>query len=73
MAAALTTLVDHCVSGLTVNEAQATHNVAHSAIAATILSPYLATKPLRTSFSRRSQQANPCKRFCTPATSCPTL
>ncbi|KRN22493.1 aspartate ammonia-lyase [Lacticaseibacillus camelliae] len=41
MAAALTTLVDHCVSGLTVNEAQATHNVAHSAIAATILSPYL--------------------------------
>lgn len=38
---ALTTLVDHCVRQLTVNRQRCADQVAHSAITATVLAPYL--------------------------------
>ena len=41
MARGIDTLTTNCVTGLTVNQQQCAENVEHSAISATILSPYL--------------------------------
>lgn len=53
LARGIDTLTTNCVTGLTVNEAQSDENVQHSAISATILSPYLGyeatTKLVKTS------------------------